>query len=97
MLKIGALWKPLLAPALQIHFRCSVMRFAGHSSEEISAGVYFLNYGITWDTAEKVFKKLSEDASACSLISTLFQSHEKLIEGVNALKALPTAVNDVRR
>ena len=97
MLKIGALWKPSFAPALQIHCQYSVMRFAGRSSDAISAGVDFLNYGITWDTAEKVFKKLSEDASVCSLISTLCQAHGKLIDGVNALMAHPTAVHEVRR
>lgn len=87
ILKIGALWKPSFEPALRIHLRYSVMRFAGRSSNEISNGVYFLNYGIDWDKAERMFKKLSEDASLCSLISTLFQAHEKLVDGLNALIA----------
>jgi len=42
-----------------------------------------------------MFAKLSEDATVCSLISTLFQAHEKLIEGLNALMAKPTAMNEV--
>src|SRR3989442_12195863 len=97
MLKIGALWKPSLAPALRIHLRYSVMRFAGLSSDEIGAGVYFLNYGIDWKTAEKMFARLSEDASVPSLISTLFQAHDKLVEGLDALIAHPTALNEVRQ
>ena len=92
MLKIGTLRKPSLAPALRIHFKYSVMRFAGHSSGEISAGVDFLNYGITWDNAENIFEKLSDDTSVCSLISTVFQAHGKLIEEVNDLIA-STAMN----
>ncbi len=96
MLKIGALWKPSLAPALRIHFRYSVMRFAGQSSNEISAGVDFRNYGITWDNAENIFEKLSEDTGVCSLISTVFQAHGKLIEEVNDLMA-STAMNKAQQ
>ncbi len=93
MLKIGAFWKPSLAPALRIHLRYCVMRFAGRSSDEISAGFYFLNYGIEWDSAEKMFARLSEDASVGSLFSMLFQAHDKLVQGLDDLISHPTAAS----
>ncbi len=97
MAKIGTLWKPSLAQALRIHLRYSVMRFAGHSSEEISAGIHFLNYGITWENAEKMFVKLSEDAPVGSLMSKLFQSHKELVGGLKALIARPSAIIAVQQ
>jgi hypothetical protein len=73
------------------------MRFGGRPKDEISTGVDFLNYGITWDAAEKVFEQLSEDKSLCSLFSALFRSHEKLSAGPKALIANSSLVKEVQQ
>ena len=96
MIRIGALWKPSLAPAMQIHVRYSVMRFAGNAPDRISTGVDFLNYGITWESAEKMFQKLSEDPSLGTQVSALFQSHGKLVEGLGVLATDRSAVDETQ-
>ena len=56
------------------------MRFAGASQEEIIGWGDFLNYSITWEEAEGVFKRLSDDSSLSSEMSNLFQIHQRLCE-----------------
>jgi hypothetical protein len=81
------LWKPPLAGAVQIHLQYSIMRFGGNSKEEISSGPYFLNFGITWESAEKIFEQLSEDAALCSLVTEVFRLHATISNDVKELAA----------
>src|SRR5262249_29306011 len=86
MLKIGKLSAPRFRAAWAIHFRYTMMRLGGISQDEIIAGGNFLNYGITCDTAERVFTTLSEDASVWTPLSALAADYGKLSDGVNALR-----------
>jgi len=85
MLRVGQLSACEFRAAWAILFRYSMMRFGGIAQGEIKAGGNFLNYGITWDSAERVYVKLSEDSSVTSSLSELFQSHTKLSDGLAAL------------
>jgi hypothetical protein len=80
--KVGQLSACEFPAAWAILFRYSVMRFGGISKPEVVAGGNFLNYGITWDEAERVYVTLSQDASLASSLSELFQAHTKLCDGL---------------
>ena len=56
------------------------MRFAGASQEEIIGWGDFLNYSITWEEAEQVFKQLNDDSEMSLEMSSLFQIHQGLCE-----------------
>jgi hypothetical protein len=85
MQKLPALWNPPLPGALNIHARYSVLRFAGMSPAELSAGVNFLNYGITWDRAEKVYEQLATDPSLASKFQELLRQHAEMSAVIAAL------------
>jgi hypothetical protein len=88
MLKIGRLSRCEFRAAWAILFRYSIMRFGGISQTEITAGGNFLNYGITWDDAERVYARLSDDTSVTSSLSERFQAHSKLCDGLAILTEL---------
>lgn len=61
-----------------ILYKYSIMRFSGLTVKAIQDQGDFLNYGITWDSAENVFNKLSEDKSFDNLIKPIFDEYEEL-------------------
>lgn len=83
--KIGTLSAPRFRQAWTIHYQYSMMRFGKLSKDDIVAQGDFLNYGITWDAAERVFLTLQADTSVSSLLSPLFTLYEKLLGNVEAL------------
>jgi hypothetical protein len=85
MLRIGQLSASGIRAAWAIHFRYLLLRFGGMTQEEIKAAGNFLNYGITWDFAERVYGTLSQDPSVAISVTELFQAHTKLCDGVAAL------------
>jgi hypothetical protein len=91
VLRVGQLSVCEFRAAWAILFRYSMMRFGGITQGDIKAGGNFLNYGITWDSAERVYVTLSEDPSVTSSLSELFQSHTKLGDGLAALTELSSA------
>jgi len=96
MLKIGTLAGAQFRAAWSIHFRYAMMRFGKISKQDIIAGGYFLNYGITWDEAERVFVALSEDASISSSLSSLSDAHDRLIARVKRLTKDVSALDNIR-
>ena len=48
-----------LRPAWEIYFRYFLLRSSGHSVDDVKAAGDFLNYGITWEDAERVSGELS--------------------------------------
>jgi hypothetical protein len=78
MQRLPSLWNPPLPGALNIHARYCVLRFAGMTAEELRSGVNFLNYGITWDRAEKLFEQLATDGSLASRFEESLQSHARM-------------------
>jgi len=61
MSKVGNMVGVRFPAAWQIYVRYSLMRFGGASMETIVSWGDFLNFSITWEDAEKVFSRLSED------------------------------------
>jgi len=64
--------------AWRIHQRYVMFRLLGASQEQIIAWGNFLNYSITWDSAEKVFERVSGDSAITEEASKLAASHERL-------------------
>lgn len=93
ILEIGQLSACEFRAAWGILFRYSMMRFGGIAQPAIIAGGNFLNYGITWDTAERVYVTLSQNPSVASSLSQLFQAHAKLSDGLESL-AKPSSTSE---
>lgn len=85
--RIGQMVGVRFRVAWQIYYKYMMMRFGGITKEAVIAGGDFLNYGITWDDAERVFAELSNDRSVSSDVSELFLLHESLIQGLSTLVA----------
>ncbi|WP_324698789.1 hypothetical protein ACLIMP_08720 [Novosphingobium aerophilum] len=62
ILKVGTLVEGRLRPAWEIYFYYFLLRSAEHSIDAVKAGGNFLNYGITWEDAERVYQALNTDA-----------------------------------
>jgi hypothetical protein len=82
MQRLPSLWSPPLPGALNIHARYCVLRFAGMTAEELRSGVNFLNYGITWDRAERVFEQLATDGLLASRFEESLQRHARMSTAV---------------
>ena len=65
-----------LPPAWRIHLRYVLLRFAGAPQEQIINGRNLLNYGITWDAAERVFTELLKDPKLTSVIAELLELYK---------------------
>jgi hypothetical protein len=83
--RIGPIARTRIAAGWQIYLRYAVMRFAGLSKDEITRGSDFLNYGITWEDAERVFTQLSAEAMISSDVFELFRFHASLRQQVKDL------------
>jgi hypothetical protein len=85
LLRIGQMVSVQFPHAWRIFLKYIVMRFAGLTQEGIAALGNFLNYGITWDEAERVFGQLSQDETVLSRISAVFELHQRLAQELAAL------------
>jgi pimeloyl-ACP methyl ester carboxylesterase len=59
--KIGTMVEGKLPQAWRIYLEYMILRICGNDQAKIIAQGNFLNYGITWDDAERVFRQLSTD------------------------------------
>ena len=84
--KIGAMVGVRFAEAWRIYLRYVMMRFGGASKETIIGWGEFLNYGITWDSTETVFEKLSSDPDLSSEIERLFLSYQGMSRSLDELR-----------
>lgn len=78
--RIGTLVSVRFAAGWRIYLRYAIMRFAGASQEQIIGWGDFLNYSITWEEAEGIFKRLNDDSEISSEMANLFQIHQRLCE-----------------
>jgi hypothetical protein len=83
--RIGDLAISRLLPAWRIYLKYAELRFCGMSQEGIERGPSFLNWGITWDEAERVYSILASDAALSSGFSALIQDQAGLIDEVGIL------------
>jgi hypothetical protein len=82
---IGRLVGVRFSEAWRILLQYVLMRFAGTTREQIEAGPNFLNYGITWEEAEKTFQQLSDTNSISGHVSELLSTVARLSESVRSL------------
>jgi hypothetical protein len=87
LLATGKLARSELPAAWRIYLRYVLMRFAGASPEDISSWGNFLNYGITWADAERVFAELSKDPVSTEPISKLLGAYSNLTKDLESLSA----------
>jgi len=86
--RIGGLVMVRFRQGWTIYYQYAILRFGGMSKEAIFTGGNFLNYGITWDDADRVLTELSNDPASSSEIKGLFTLHEELVRDVNKLLTL---------
>jgi len=89
--RIGATVKVRFRQAWRIYLKYLIMRFAGQSKDDIPASGNFLNYGITWDDAERVYLELAADEAITREFSEVFSAHGKLSKKISDIKSL---IND---
>jgi len=82
--KAGTLSSAKFREAWIILYKYCIMRFGKISKEDIIRQGDFLNYGITWDSAEHVFEVLQKDGTFDTL-SGVFQAQDKLAIGIQSL------------
>jgi hypothetical protein len=83
-LRIGKMVAVRFAEGWRIYLKYVIMRFAGASQEAIIGCGDFLNYDITWEDAERVFKQLNDDAQLSSAMQGLFQTYERLCHALGS-------------
>jgi hypothetical protein len=69
----------------RIYLRYVLMRFAGASKDQIIGCGDFLNYDITWERAEEMFRQTSESRELTEEVSDFFLLHKQLQERVTGL------------
>jgi hypothetical protein len=82
--KAGTLCGARFRAAWIILYEYCIMRFGKISKDEIVRQGDFLNYGITWDSAEHAFNTLEKDGSFAEL-SAVLEEQERLTVAVKAL------------
>jgi hypothetical protein len=85
LLRIGQLGGGLFRQAWRIHLRYSLLRFAEVPAETVKSWGDFLNYGITWESAEQLFAQLKADPVVMSTVTGLFSLQKELAKTVEAL------------
>jgi hypothetical protein len=92
MLRIGRSVNVTFPAAWRIYLRYLMMRFAGTTKEQIISWGNFLNYGITWDSAEQLFQKFSEDQDISQRVAQLLEAHDRMVQLVAQLSESPLPV-----
>lgn len=69
-----------------IYRRYALLRFSGISQQGIIGSGDFLNYDITWDDAERVYRELANDVNVTSAESELISSFESSSHRITELK-----------
>jgi hypothetical protein len=79
--------------ACRIHLKYALMRFLGATKAEVSARGNFLNYDITWESAEGMFQKLCIDSASALQFGELHCQLKALNEGTDRIKFLTVQKN----
>lgn len=72
----------------RIYLRYVLLRFSGHSAEQVSSGNNFLNYDIAWTDAERVYGEVAKDAVMNRAFTGVFAQHNALRKDVEMLRRL---------
>ena len=66
-----------------MYFDYALPRFFGAIKEQIISWGNTLNYGITWDSTERVFSTLSAEVVFAPQVAELIQMHNQMSETIN--------------
>lgn len=91
LLKIGTMSICAFAQSWRLYLRYALLRFAGASQQDIMGWGNFLNYGITWVEAERVYVELGRDLTIAPLMASLLESHKQLSDDLQSLVTTITA------
>lgn len=70
--------------AWTIYLKYIIMRFGGVPRAQIvKAGI--LNYDISWNECERIYRQTSKDESVSRKFSETFSAYDSLAEGVNKI------------
>jgi hypothetical protein len=69
-----------------IQLKYNLLRFAGATKEELARGADFLNYGMTWESAERTFAAMEADSEMCALLTGIFARYQVFVDAVTALR-----------
>jgi hypothetical protein len=86
MIRIGQSVGVTFPAAWSIYLKYLLMRFGGATREQIISWGNFLNFSISWDSTEELFKRFNDDQAITSRVAALFQTHGRLEAMVAALK-----------
>jgi hypothetical protein len=75
--------------AWNIYLRYAILRSSGFTREQIIASGNFLNYDITWNMAEGIYKKIVLDKSLSKLLSHGTSDLHKVVSEASAILASP--------
>ena len=82
--KTGTLSRAKFRRAWVILYKYCIMRFGKIAQEDIIRQGNFLNYDITWESAEQVFAALQKDGTF-DILSPVFEAQDKLVTSVKSL------------
>ena len=85
--RIGMMVSARFTNAWKIYLEYAIMRFAGLSKNAVIGGGNFLNYGITWDDAERVYTELSNKPGTRREAAELFALQKKLADEATQISA----------
>jgi hypothetical protein len=80
MARIGSTVVVRFRQGWQIYLQYAILRFTGNPKEQILAAGDFLNYGITWDDAERVFSELKNDPAIAQETATVSVAWKKVVD-----------------
>jgi hypothetical protein len=83
--RIGATVTVRFTAGWTMYLRYFWLRAGGSSRAKIEASGDFLNYDITWDDAERVYRELWAEPSTAASAEALLKSHEALNQAVSAM------------
>jgi hypothetical protein len=78
--EIGKLVAGRLRQAWMIYFQYFLFRSAGHTQQQIMDGGDFLNFGITWPEAERVYAELSKNEIITKAMAEAFSAQTNVRE-----------------
>jgi hypothetical protein len=83
--RIGEIVGVRFSAGWRIYLRYVLLRFAGMSKADVEKGGDFLNYSITWESAEKCFGVLSSEPELSTRVDALLRAHCRLGEDVDTI------------
>jgi|AntAceMinimDraft_9_1070365.scaffolds.fasta_scaffold13078_2 hypothetical protein len=78
--KIGKYERSRIRESWKIQYKYSILRFCGNPLQTIQEQGNFLNYGITWESAEAVYSNLIQDGSLEKMIQPIISKYDEMCE-----------------